>query len=278
MSRRLLAQLGLAAVALAATGGIALADSSPTSATTAPGANQQQGSGSNVSLNTTGSVTIQSSQTSSQQTGGGSPTLTNDSGSTPPTAGSPDPSASVSNPADATPSNHSLSIGSDGTPPASNQTPTTNQSTSSTATLTSGDTPSPSAMALALHRAAAVVAAAPYPTVVQARAASDIPQPPAPAPHSPVGFLGQLNLMMALVVPVAQTLPGLLAGTTLASILITLALAALRGAGRQVTSNSYTARLRQSGFLGAARSDVAAAHLSFATPLEMGCISRVCAT
>jgi hypothetical protein len=134
-------------------------------------------------------------------------------------------------------------------------------------------------MTAALHRAAAIVASAPRPTLIQAAAASDIPQPPAPGgSRSPMGLLNQLHLMMALTVPAAQTLPGLLAGTTLASILITLALAACRGTARQLTPNTYTARLRQSGFLGAARSDVAAAHLSFATPLEMGCISRVYAT
>ena len=279
MTRRLLAQFGLAALALAVTGGMALADSGPTNPTTAPGANQQQGGSSSVNLNTTSSVTIQNSQAGSQQVGGSGPTVTPGSGSTPPTANASDPAASVPASADASTSTHSLAIDADGTPPSAGQNPTAGTSAGLSAIPDTTKPVNPAAMAAALHRAAAIVAAAPRPTLIQAAAATDIPQPPAPgAPHSPVGLLNQLHLMMTLVVPAAQTLPGLLAGTTLASILITLGLAARRGAGRQFTPNTYTARLRQSGFLGAARSDVAAAHLSFATPLEMGCISRVCAT
>jgi hypothetical protein len=55
----------------------------------------------------------------------------------------------------------------------------------------------------------------------------------------------------------------------LVAVAIILALVSMSYLGRSFPNATYTARLRRSGFLGAARSDVSAALLSFATPPEM---------
>jgi len=104
--------------------------------------------------------------------------------------------------------------------------------------------------------------------------ADNHPTPPAPPP-SPVGLLNQLNiLLISTVVPAthaayAVTQAAASSHAGLIATAIILALAATAYLGRSFPNASYTARLRQSGFLGGARSDVSGLQLLFATPREM---------
>lgn len=101
-------------------------------------------------------------------------------------------------------------------------------------------------------------------------------RPTVPTPsQSSTGLLDELQtLLTSALIPLISVIHAVpvvanVAVPVEAIILISLALS---GSLAFIPVNSYTARLRRAGFLGAARSDVGGASLLFATPLEMGCI------
>ena len=100
------------------------------------------------------------------------------------------------------------------------------------------------------------------------------PGTPVPdSPHHPGSPMGMLDTFAALldstVVPGTFLEPAYI---MLLSVMFTLmAMLAMQASALVFPVNSYTALLRRSGFIGAARSDVTVAN-QFATPLEMGFI------
>ena len=310
MIRRLLAQFGFAALALALAGsGAALADSA-TSPTTSPGDTAQQADQSVVNVQTAdgSTVQVQTSQTAQQAVGaassdgdhsghsgsgsGGSANLgsgggsgsgnqasggaTNDSN--PGTYSSSDSTANALTPAAGSGSSAGPSSGSGSSLAAAGSTSAGGGSGgSATPSPSSGP---PQALVESWHQVVARMAAQPHPPVLQATAAPNEPQSPSVpgTPHSPTGFfLSQLPLLLQqVVVPVARGgAPAAAIAQGLPALplaLILLSLIALGAVRRQPPVNSYTAGLRRSGFLGAARSDIGGITSFFATPREMGCI------
>jgi len=274
MLRRLLAQLGLTTLLMALGAGAVLADAAP--ATTPPSTDPGQ---TVISTDTT-SVTVNTSHTSTTSVGtsvGGSTDGDNSNGNPPATT----PPAGNS-------SGNGLNSDSGSTTKASN--PSTNSpigSTNSTVTPSqaggSSSTSMPTTAAsnnslvASLQRVAFISGLTPIAPIT----AAPIPNadgnhaPPSPPP-APVGLLYQLHvLLISTLVPAVRFVPDIVkaaatsqAGLSTAIVLVLSCLALLE---LTVPANSYPARLRRSGFLGAARSDVAPL-LLFATPREMSSI------
>ncbi len=267
MTRRVFAQFGIAALTVAMTAGVALADSGSTT-TTDPGSSQQQASQCVTSVSANGSVQVQSSTSCDQNTGGTAGAPTDSSGTTTPPPIINDPSAGSGL---ATTPTFGVTPPSPNTPPTTPPVPSVTPPATPAATQTTPSASSTSAIALAsVDRATLAAAGSLNPPILLASSAPAMPQPS--APKAPLGFLNQLHLLMSqIVVPGGLAMPPLvlpgLFDVTLLSVAIILFVIAVA-----LPTNTYTARLRRSGFLGAARSDVGFFTLLFATPREMSFI------
>jgi hypothetical protein len=282
MTRRLLVQFGVAALGLVLTTGMAFADSTDNAANPSTPPVQP---GQTSSLNTNNVTNVNDSTSNNQNLGGGIDINNNDSNSsgdsganlanTPPATQPTNPEAdtsSVTNPA----TEPVPPAGNDQNPPTggtTSPTPPPSINTDGTPTASIG-TDQPVSIATAVRRAAAAVASNPtdQPELI-ATTAPSLPQQSTPGlPHAPVGFLAQLPLLMTqVVVPIIHDLPLAAFPVALTASLVAALFLFTQPVSRFATS-TYTARLRRSGFLGAARSDVGAAILSFATPREMSFI------
>jgi hypothetical protein len=285
-TKRVFVQFGIAAVAVALTTGVALADGNGAT-TTPPTASQSASTQCATTTTVSGSVQVQSSTSCDSGSTAGSGTSGSTTGTTTPsglssgvtppgsTGGTTtlpithDPSSNLSDPTAAP----------GVTPPPTTTPPTTptNSTTSTTPAAAigsntgsggSGSVTSAATIA-SVDRAAATAATSLNPPVLLASSGPAMPQPT--SPKAPVSLLNQFHLLLSqVVVPGGLALPPLslpvaeLAGTVLAIIVFLIVAPA--------PTNTHTARLRRSGFLGAARSDVAAATTFFATPREMSFI------
>ncbi|HUC86848.1 MAG TPA: hypothetical protein VMR75_00780 [Candidatus Saccharimonadales bacterium] len=286
MTRRLLVQFGVAALGLVLTTGMALADSTDNGSVAPSTPTGQSGqTGSQVAGNTTSQIINITSNNQTTGTGAGSNSGGASSGGTGtnltggPTLNTPiAPGAGLSSgsgvtqvqPPAGTAQNPSASDNGTALPAASGST-TSPTSSQSVATFSS----QPAAIARAVQRAVAVASAASptnQPELI-ATTAPSMPQQSSPGlPHAPVGFLVQLPLLMTQVlVPLLHSFPLTDFPTGLAVSLV-IGLFLLAKLLSQLPVNTHTARLRRSGFLGAARSDVSVANLLFATPREMSFI------
>jgi hypothetical protein len=274
MRQRLAAQFGLGVFALAFIAGAALADSSTT-----PGSVNQQNDQTTVTIQGATTASVQTSQAQSQavvgpsspgdgsagSSGGATSTasdqsqpslLLSQSSPTPPMGSDPspatDPSSALAGSAVATTPTATLAAATVGI--ASDQLATTVEAAITRITQ---------------DNAGVTVSAVTPPARPSAAPAPGLPT----APLSPAGFLDELHtLLSSTIIPATLGLGGLAIPLVPAlAVLVTLALLIALPV-LALPLNTYTARLRQSGFLGAARSDVGAASFLFATPLEMGCI------
>ncbi|HUC20102.1 MAG TPA: hypothetical protein VMR98_01245 [Candidatus Polarisedimenticolaceae bacterium] len=288
MLRRLSLQLGvLVLVGAFATTANAYADALSTDTSVQPGATlgQQQTGKSELTTTTSGIVEAKISTHSFQSTGdGGKPPVKPDDGSTQdggPTATTTENSSTPASTSDVTPghpgataTDPSPAAGQGGSSPAS----ALSSSGAAAATPAAGSLAAATynkvsfAMQRAVHRQIARQQAA-----LQAPAVPVTPPPTAPsAPQNPGDFLVKLSaLLTSSIVPELQGMSGYADGlpSALAALNLQLAFTALLAIGFSLLLlDFYTARLRRSGFLGAARSDVGAAILTFVTPPKMGFI------
>lgn len=275
MLRRLLAQLGLTTLLMALGAGAVLADASP--AATPPATDPGQ---TVVSTDTT-SVTVDTTHTSTTSIGtsvggsGGSDTTSgNPPATTPPSAPNPGDSLKSdtgSSPKASNPSTNSSSTG------GTNSTVTPSQTGGPSSPSMPTTAASNNSLVASLQRVAFISGLTPVAPIVAATVpnAGDSHAPP-PPPSAPVGLLYQLHvLLISTLVPAVRFVPDIVkaaatsqAGLSVAVVLVLSCVALLE---LTVPANSYPARLRRSGFLGAARSDVAPL-LLFATPREMSSI------
>lgn len=273
--RRLLAQFGIATLAVAMTTGLALADSQG-AAPNAPTNNSDH----SATVSAPGNVTVSTTDSNNQS---GTTAGPSDNSGTPggTVASTPNPPAvtGLANelaPADSavqasTTGNQLLGgpAGSSAPPPTT--LPQITPPSDGTAGGPAGQA-SPAVIQAAVHQAAIDMAAAQVHPVLLAATAPAMPQ--SNTPHSPLGFMHQLPFLMSqVVVPAAAHA---FSALTIPAAAVAAALVFLIAAFSSLTTgspSSYTARLRRSGFLGAARSDVGDAAPSFATPREMSFIS-----
>ena len=278
MRRRLLAQFGLSALIMALGTGAAFADTAPaiTPTPTDPGQT--------VVANTT-SVSVDTTHSSTTSVGtsvGGSSSTGTDG--TPPSVTPP-------------PTGTGTDSGSSTEPPSTDgtsgpTTPSTNLPTSTTTpTVTAGPstsgttTPVGPATNLVAHnsfvasfeRVAYVSGLTPVEPILATSIATGLGHPGRPAaPPSPMELLYQLHvLLISTLVPAIRFIPAAIQGAASSqaglAMALVIVLSCLASRGLVTSTSSYTARLRRSGFLGGARSDVASL-LLFATPREMSSI------
>lgn len=276
MLRRLLAQFGLTTLVVALGAGAVFADTAPvaTPPSNDPGQTVVSTDASSVVVDTThtATTTVGASVGGSDSSGPSStpPTATPPSSSgsgdsTNPTATTTDPTTLSTNLLSLNTTTGVMSPGHPGDPAATaSTTPTTSPA-------------SRNSLVASLQRAAYLSGITPLEPVLATGLATGLGHPVTPHHSSlPVALLDQLHiLLISTLVPAISFIPGLVhgaansqAGLAVAIILVLSCLALLELTG---SANTYTARLRRSGFLGAARSDVATL-LPFATPREMSSI------
>jgi len=275
MLRRLLAQLGLTTLVMALGAGAVFADTAP--AATPPASDPGQ----TVVSADTSSITIDTSHTSTTSVGtsGGGSIGGDNSGSgtppaaTPPSSNSPTDNLKPDNSSNAKASNSSTNASTTSSGPTVTPGQTGGSQTPPIATTAA----SSNSLVASLQRVAYISGLTPIaPIMATPVASSGGNHAPPSSPPAPVGFLYQLHvLLISTLVPAVRFVPDVVkaaaasqAGLAAAIVLVLSCLALLE---LTVPANSYAARLRRSGFLGAARSDVAPL-LLFATPREMSSI------
>jgi hypothetical protein len=294
MTRRLFIQFGVAALSVAVTTGLASADSqtavpapttpttvqpaptnltanlptSPVSATTNPAAGQPDQVGGNGSVPGIGSATLGGGS------GGNGVTLIQSPDGTTTGPASSDSPASATTPTSSSSNQSPAALTT--TPPPTNPPGGTETGSSSGGGPGRQSVNPPANIVWLVQQASVAVAAHPNPPQLLVGTTPTAP-PPANSdiPHTAAGFLASFPLLMGqVVIPAARQLPLASLLVSLAGILVLAATAAATRLANPVLVNAnYTARLRRSGFLGAARSDVGAAHLLFATPPKMSSMS-----
>jgi hypothetical protein len=287
MMRRLLAQLGLTALLVALGAGAVFADSpsAPTTPASDPGQTVVSTDTSSVVVDTNHSTTTtigpsgdsNSSDPTATPPSGNAPSGPGSSSLTPPSSGSGNGSAG---PGSSTTNNLGTGTGDDATVSPTHPATTTTQPSTPASTLVA-TAASHNGFVAGIERAAFISGLNPVEPVLATTIVAGLTHhvPPAP-PASPVGLLFQLHiLLISTLVPATRFVYTVAAGAANShaglAVAFILVLASLLSLMRAIPANSYTARLRRSGFLGAARSDVSAALLTFATPREMSSIGAV---